>query len=102
MSNDEHNRDLKISCCVFLYLYKCISYTATLLKYVDVLNAIYIKITDNLTEFLIKDTAERTSLLFFLMIMMLLLLCFHYHAVYKVLQEESVIQRHRVIMTLIY
>ncbi len=68
----------------------------------NVLNAIYTEIINNSAEFLIKDTAERTSFLFFLMIIMLLLLCFCYHVIYKVLQERSVIQRHKVAMTLIY
>jgi len=74
----------------------------TLLKCVDVLNAICIRIADNFIRFLIKNTAEETSLLFFLIIMMLLLLCCCYCAVYKVLQEESINQRYRVAMTLIY
>jgi len=66
------------------------------------LNAIHIEITDNLTEFLMKDTAEKTSLLFFLMIMMSMLLHCHYCVVYKVLWERSTIQSHRVAMTSIY
>jgi len=60
------------------------------------------KITDNSAEFLMKDTAEETSLLFFLIIMMSLLLCCCYCAVYKMLQEKSINQRYRVAITLIY
>ncbi len=67
-----------------------------------VLNAICIRIADNSAEFLMRDTAEKTSLLFFLMIMMLMLLHCHYHAVYKVLWERSTIQSYRVATTLIY
>ncbi len=74
----------------------------TLLECIDVLNAIYIEIADNLTEFLMKDTVEKISLLFFLMIIVLLLLHFCYYVIYKVLQERSIIQRHEVAMTLIY
>ena len=73
-----------------------------MLKCVDVLNAIHTETADNSAEFLMKDTAEKTSLLFFLMIMMLMLLCCCYCAVYKMLQEKNIIQSHRVATTLIY
>jgi len=66
------------------------------------LNTICTEITDNSAEFLMRDTAEETSLLFFLMIMMSLLLHCCYCAVYKVLWERSANQRYEVAMTLIY
>jgi len=49
-----------------------------------------------------KDTAEKTSFLFFLMIMMSLLLHFHYCVISTVLQERSTVQRYDVAMTSIY
>jgi len=73
-----------------------------LLEHIDVSNAIHTEITDNLTEFLMRNAAERISFLFFLMTMMSMLLCCHYHAIYKVLQVRSTIQSHRVAMTSIY
>jgi len=60
------------------------------------------KTADNITEFLMRDTAEETSLLFFLMIMMLLLLHCHHCVIYRVLQERNVIQRHKVTTASIY